>query len=658
MSRPSPEPSVREVESGLRGRRWIPLGLLAVVLALYGNSLGNGFHFDDSHSIESNPFLRDLRHLPAFFTDPNTTTTLRENRDLRPVLLVTFALNHALAGPDGWSFHLVNILLHGLAVLLVFHLARNHLWLGRHRDLLATAAALLVAVHPLNSEPVNYISSRSALLTAVFYLGSFGTALRGARLASLLLLLLGVLTKLTAITLPLALLVYAAIDRTPAARRADPDRPPFRDFPLIAALATVAAGGVLYRLWLLPPHVYETARQTGVTTWTYFLTQWSAYLYYLRLWIWPDALAVDRVDYPWATSLLDLQAWGSLLGLLLLAFLAWRAGKRWAAVPFAFLWYGLTLSVESSFLPLAEPVNEHRPYLAMLGIGTASAIFLREVTGVLSRFLPRKAASLYPVLVGSLAVALSLVTLGRNRIWADDYELWLDNTRKAPKNSRAWLNAGHAAMVQRRDDEARALLLEAYRLSPCYAYVHMNLSALERRNGQLDKALEWAEAGVRCQPELALTHQYLGAALAPLGRTEEALAAYTRATEIDPYFSDCHHERGRLLERQAQWRPAAEAFDRAAVTNPQNADSAMAAGLLWHHRLQDPARAVERYRAVLRLRPTHYGAHFQLALALHAVGDLEAARRAWTAFVPLAEAIGDQNSLRLAPDELRSPPSP
>src|SRR5438445_13432203 len=87
--------------------------LLALgIVASYSNSLGIGFYFDDTYGISSNPAIRSLRNIPPFFTDPFTLTTLRENVDIRPVLLVTFALNYAISGNQPWSSHVFHVILH------------------------------------------------------------------------------------------------------------------------------------------------------------------------------------------------------------------------------------------------------------------------------------------------------------------------------------------------------------------------------------------------------------------------------------------------------------------------------------------------------------------------------------------------------------------
>jgi predicted Zn-dependent protease len=387
-----------------------------------------------------------------------------------------------------------------------------------------------------------------------------------------------------------------------------------------------------------------------MTPWVYFMTEWSAYLYYIRLFLWPDALVIDRLDYPYARSFLAFQAWGSLLVLIVLGVLAWRARRRWPALAFAALWFVVTLAAESSVFPLAEPVNEHRPYLAMLGLGTAAAIALWQlVRRVAARPVP--AFALVVVLTSG---ALGAATWARNLTWKDDYALWTDATRKAPGNTRAWLNAGHAALATGRLDEARRMLLEARRLSPCYAYVQMNLSALEARVRDLDASLRWADEAVGCNPGFALTHHYRGSALERLGRYPEALAEYRAVTAIDAQHTNAWFAQAKILERDGKWQEAADAYDRAVLANPLYTDAAMLAALLYHYQLGKPDIAVERYRSVMKVAPKHYGAHYQLAKALLASGHQDEARQAWKAFVPLAVEIGDQATLASAPEPLRT----
>src|SRR5262249_3029524 len=209
--------------------------------------------------------------------------------------------------------------------------------------------------------------------------------------------------------------------------------------------------------------------------------------------------------------------------------------------------YGVTLAAESTFFPLAEPVNEHRPYLAMLGLGTGAALGLWQLARLLARGRPTRVAPVFAGLLAVVTASLAGTTFARNRTWADDYTLGRDAREKAPQNPRAWLNAGHAAMARGEDAEARRMLLEAHRLSPCYAYVQLNLSALDARHGAADTSFTWADEAVRCNPGFALAHHYRGAALERLGRSDEALAGDRLATTIADQHADAWMAQGRPL---------------------------------------------------------------------------------------------------------------
>src|SRR2546421_196708 len=83
-----------------------------VLIAAYAHSFSVDFIFDDSYGIAQNPALRSLKEIPRYFADPFLLTPVRENVDLRPVLMVTFALNYAISGLAPWSWHALNLLLH------------------------------------------------------------------------------------------------------------------------------------------------------------------------------------------------------------------------------------------------------------------------------------------------------------------------------------------------------------------------------------------------------------------------------------------------------------------------------------------------------------------------------------------------------------------
>ena len=155
--------------------------VLVASFAIYSNSLDNGYHYDDEHSLQMNESIRSLGNIPSFFVDPGTFSDDPSKGMYRPLLLLTFALNYAanqsldLDGYDVRGYHLVNLLFHALTAMLLWWLISR----ATGRLDVALVGGLLFALHPLGSEPVNYISSRSEGQASFFYLLGLALFVRG-----------------------------------------------------------------------------------------------------------------------------------------------------------------------------------------------------------------------------------------------------------------------------------------------------------------------------------------------------------------------------------------------------------------------------------------------------------------------------------------------
>src|SRR5688572_2118663 len=133
--------------------------ILAVALT-YANSLGGPFILDDQATIVQNPQIKALSDVRAVLVPASETPIAG-----RPLASLAFAINYAISGLDVRGYHIVNIALHAMCAVLLMLVVRRTL-----EPNLAFAAALIWAVHPLNSEVVNYISQRTESMMAALYL--------------------------------------------------------------------------------------------------------------------------------------------------------------------------------------------------------------------------------------------------------------------------------------------------------------------------------------------------------------------------------------------------------------------------------------------------------------------------------------------------------
>ena len=353
--------------------------LIAAAAALvYSNSFHASFHFDDIHSIVENSMIHrfDVREI---FTQSS-----------RPVLDVTFALNYHFGKLHVFGYHLVNLLLHiANGVMLYFIL----FWtLGKNRDTrVPLYAALIFIVHPVQTQAVTYIVSRSSVLATSFYLLAFvffikgaGTSgrrslchLAGAFSASCL----GMGTKQETVTLPLALLLYDYYFISDGDLKSLGSR--YKEH--LALLSTVSIAIYLSFPELSPRVALNGASsvvmQQGqhVSSFQYFLTQLHVIPYYIKLLLIPTNLTLDY-DWPVTRHLDALTIFFFALLTALVALGVWLF-KRNRLISFGILWFFLTLSVTSSFLVIEDVIFEHRLYLPSVGFAVIAAVLIGGISG-------------------------------------------------------------------------------------------------------------------------------------------------------------------------------------------------------------------------------------------------------------------------------------
>src|SRR5262245_55571511 len=182
--------------------------LFLAVIGAYWNTFDVPLVFDDLLTIQANSRVQFGDNLR-----PSIWAT-------RPLLYLTFAINHALHGQRVWGYHFVNFILHfvnGILVLLIAqHLFRRFGLDDPQARAYAMAAAAFFVLHPVQTESVTYVSSRSELLSTIFYILAFLTFIKTDErkigfLRSWVVAIpfvLGVFVKETVISLPAILLIY------------------------------------------------------------------------------------------------------------------------------------------------------------------------------------------------------------------------------------------------------------------------------------------------------------------------------------------------------------------------------------------------------------------------------------------------------------------
>ena len=489
----------------VRGHVGVAATLVLLAFLLYRPSLDGPFVFDDTTSVTDNDLIRRAP-LSAFFLLSG-----------RPLTDYSVALDYALGGLNPRPYHVTNVLLHAANAILLYIIAWRTLALpvlaSRYpaRRTIGWAAAALFTAHPLATEAVAYVSSRSELLVAFFYLlalSSFERAAKAtsprARVASAALLPIwtaaALASKEIAVTIPAALWLW---DWCFLASGTDqPRRSRWRLYAL-AMLPLAAAGALLVYRAYTAPAISEPSAGFGfgrIPWWRYFLTQPGVIFRYFSLVLIPTGLTVDY-DWPLATTPWALPVILPVAWLALLAVFAWLAVRAQPLFTFAVFWTLIVLAPTSSVLPIADVAVERRMYLPLAALMMLAAAWLWEGARVLSaavRAARLRAPVVYAIAVAAVVVTASLLTTARAAVWANPIALYEDGVAKAPGNPRVRMNLGATYLGREDYDAAYQTLLEAKALYEdgesiqafprVGAFIYYNLGAVLYLRGEYDSA--------------------------------------------------------------------------------------------------------------------------------------------------------------------------
>lgn len=551
----TPPPGILHASHAPR-RWWLAVASVAIVAAIacaYSNSFWGSFVFDDENSIVSNFNIRQW-----------DTAWANSLSGMRPVVDLSLAMNYQVSQLAPWSYHVVNLLVHITAALLLLALIRRTLLsprlaptFGPHAIWPAMLAAMLWGLHPLQTQAVTYVVQRGESMMAMFYLLTIYLGLRGMESqphrkawwsAAIAACALGMGTKQVMVTAPLAMLLYDRVFVSESWKSVFR-----RHWPLYAGLAATWAVLVLIM------HSTSSGASAGaglkLFSWQqYSLTQFGVIMHYLRLAVWPAGLCLDY-NWPIAQSTLDILLPGAAIVLLLIltALALWKK----PAIGFAALMFFLILAPTSTIMPIADVAVEHRMYLPLAPLAALAAAGVYWLSRRLARGRAVVAAAVLCLLLAA-AGALGYLTFQRNADYYSAAEMWRDVAVKRPRNARAFTLMGYYLVRQGKSDQAEQAYLKALEIRPGYAEPLNNLGLIYAGRGEHERAIECFEQSIKDWNTYAEAHLNLAHSLQALGRADDALKQLALAAggSHTPAHAQAEHEFGLALMARKEFRQA------------------------------------------------------------------------------------------------------
>ncbi|MFQ5701903.1 MAG: tetratricopeptide repeat protein, partial [Acidobacteriota bacterium] len=593
--------------------RLLTLGVFLLACGIYVPSLADRFVFDDIYIILQNPSVTGAAGLGHIFLSHYWAAQDALGDLYRPLTILSFRLNYLVTGATPWSYHLVNLLLHGAVTAVALRLLR------RLTGSLAAAAAgaIVFATHPVHSEAVIGVVGRAELLAAVCVLSAW--LCRDRPWLAWPLFACGLLSKENAIVLPGLLLAEDLVSGR-FLRRVK------RILPFLAmAILYLAA-----RFAILGPRIGAIEGPFSATSVAERIsTALDVFTRYLWLMIYPAKLSADYsfAQVPTLASPLEpgaLAGAGCVLGILTLA---WWARRRCPGVTLGIAAFLVALApVGNFFFGIGVVMAERLLYLPSFGLCLAAGAGLAMIASRAARGRPRW---VFGATVGIVAIPAALFGLRaaeRCSDWADSLALFQATVRTSPRSALAQFGLGAAYQERGRWEEARTAYRRSLSIAPDRAETHYNLGTLYEAMGDIPAAIGEYEETVRLAPRHKQAYNNLGILHQRIGGADSAEADYKRAVEVAPESAAPAYNYAVMLDEKGRFDEAIRWYRRSLEIDPSQVMAWNNLGRLFLIKHQ-PDEAIGPLQRALRIDPRAPGPLVNLAAAWLAQGHLDRAAR-------------------------------
>jgi len=492
----SPEPSKKIEKSNFSissPNKYLLFEIVSLVLLtviIYGGTLNHSFHLDDGSNISSNKFIQ----ISNLSIDELVKAGFESFNHKRPVANISFALNYYFHGLDVKGYHIVNIIIHLLAGIVLYYFVKITLSIRLARDkfdetwFIPFFTALIWLVHPLHTQSVTYIVQRMNSMAAMFFIMAMLFYVKGRltpeRVKKVLFFIISFVAAVLAFgskentaTLPLFILLYEWYFfqdlRIKISRK---------QFFLVAALGGTFALIFYYYLGSSPlDRLFPDYGGRPFTMTQRLLTQPRVVLHYISLIFYPEPSRLNLdYDFPLSYSLVSpittLLSISVIIGLLGMAIYTAKKNRLYS---FCILWFLGNLVIESSTIPL-EIIFEHRTYLPSMLVILLFVLFLYQTV---------KKKRVLIIFLVSISLLFSYWTYTRNKVWKDEITLNLDCLKKSPNKMRVHHNLAYAYEMHWELEKAIQHYRRAIELNPNNIESRMNLATILARKGRYQEAI-------------------------------------------------------------------------------------------------------------------------------------------------------------------------
>ena len=377
-----------------------------LIFFIYSFSLNGDFIWDDHILIKANDQVKGASAIKDVFAHHWGEGAGIPSHFYRPLVTLSFMLDYKLWGLNPCGYHMVNIFVHILVVLLLF-------WLIRYftSDTAALIAILIYAVIPANVEAVANIGARTEMLSTVFLVLAAGFYTRYCEqgrgvyyIAGIVSFALGLFAKETVlIFIPLACLYHLCFWQKPRAGT-------------IAFLLAAAAYFILRRqIFAGYSFPFSFMPSGGIAHWALML--FTAFFGYLKIIFWPFGLHIEYMDQPLGWH--DIRPYLGILffiAIIISGVIALKHKRR--AMAFGIFWFVFCIVPFCGIYPLPFYKADHYLYFPLAGAVLALACALDHL------IYNVRAGRIAVYCAALLVIFYSAVSIKQNAYWADAIDFY------------------------------------------------------------------------------------------------------------------------------------------------------------------------------------------------------------------------------------------
>lgn len=603
-------------------------------VACFMNSYQGDFVFDDSEAILSNNDLKPETPLSDLFVHDFWGSKLdskTSHKSYRPLTVLTFRWNYFLSGgPYPMSFHIVNIILHGLVsvlMLAVFSLVLA----GYHNDRegrplfgapkASLACAILFAIHPIHTESVAGVVGRADLLCALLFILSFlcyvrsccqdtvsrthATLYRPEMFSmawfclSVVFCGLSVLCKEQGITVigicsAYDIIVICQVDvlrllrlkkstenqnqeASPSVTKQNTSGDWFKSLCVRHLFLAITGAAILVTRWRVmgsaPPVFQVFDNPHSFVNGTLLRTLNYNYLYALNCWIlvnpWWLCFDWSMGSVPTIDSVSDPRVLAVIVLWVVLAFCLYSACVGPIGQQQRQLTMALALLIVP-FLPASNLFFRVGFVIAerVLYLSTAGFCIL-VVMGICK--LQQKFTSMNTRYCLFFLVAVFMIrSIQRSNEWKTEMALFTAGAKTCPLNAKVHYNIGKLNSDLGNIEKAISKYRLAISLNPEYDQAMNNLGNLLKDQGKNEEAEQLLRKAVEIRPDFAAAWMNLGIVQAALKKPREAEQSYHEALRHRRKYPDCYYNLGNLYLDMGQHQMALNAWRNATLLKPKH----------------------------------------------------------------------------------------